>query len=298
MLLAAPLRAAAAAARARAAAVTPAAPALARGAGHSKWAKIARGKGANDVARGALFAKLSRGIGAAVRAGGADAASNLRLAALLDAARRAGCPRDVVDRALRTRDEGAALAETTFELTAAGGVALIVDCLTDNQRRTAPAVRHAAAKHGADVAAPGAAAWAFATRGRVAVALPPRAPAAARAAAEDALLAAALDAGAVDVDFGGGGDGGNGGDGDAADEAVVWCDREALAAVRGALGKAGAGAVLSAALARVPTSRVRLSAADGEAFAALLAALDALDDVQSVTHNAAEEEAEEEGGGG
>jgi len=252
-----------------------------RFAGHSKWAKIARGKGATDAARSTLFAKLGRALGAAVRAGGADPSSNLRLGSLLEAARRASMPKDNVERAMKMRDEGAALAEVTFEVAAPGGAALLVDVLTDNIKRTAPAIRHIVSKHGGEVAAPGAQSWLFATRGRVVVAR-------GTPADDERVLDAALGAGAVDVDFDGADDGGDGdGDGAAGGDAVVVITtaRETLAAVRGAVAAAGA-KVLGASLGRVPSTTVALEGADAEAFGALLAALDEHEDVQAVTHNA------------
>lgn len=244
-----------------------------RFAGHSKWAKIARGKGAADVARSALFTKLARALGAALRAGGPDSSSNLRLASLLEAARRASMPKESVERALKLRDDNVALNELTFEVAAAGGAALLVECLTDNVKRTGPAIRHICSKNNAEVSAPGAQAWLFAWKGRIVVAR-------GTLADDERLLDAVLGAGAVDVDFDAADDGGE-------RVAIVETTRETLASVRNAASASGA-RVLGFSLARVPSTTVSLDDEAGAAFGALLDALGEHEDVQSIVHNIAD----------
>jgi YebC/PmpR family DNA-binding regulatory protein len=264
-------------------AVTPSAVAVRRFAGHSKWAKIARGKGEADKARSLNFNKLSRGINAAAKAGGPDPSSNMRLAGLLEAARKASCPKDIIERALRAKD-GLAMTEVTYEVTAAGGAALLVDCLTDNVRRTAPAIRYIATQNGAEVAAPGAAAWQFAMRGRLSLALAEARGSSARASEEAAVFEEALAAGAIDVDFPAAVDD----DGDN-NEGVIWVEKDDLSKVRAALAGGARSRIVTASLVRVPTSLVSLEGADAENFGNLLAELHEHEDVQAVCHNAADE---------
>lgn len=106
-----------------------------RQAGHSKWAKIHRAKGANDAAKGLIFSKMAKQIGAAVKAGGTDPASNQRLANALAAAKKCGTPKDVVERAMKSKSD-IVLEQITYEGTGPCGVAFIVECLTDNKKRS------------------------------------------------------------------------------------------------------------------------------------------------------------------
>ena len=256
----------------------------ARLAGHSKMAKIFKSKGANDVARGALFTKVSKMISSAAKAGGADPSSNLRLASALEAAKKHNVPRDIVDRALKSK-EGLALEEFVFECKGPGGVSLLVTALTDNARRTTPAIKHILSKHGGSLAP----SHVFAPKAVVTVAAAAGAPA---QACEEAVMEAALGAGAEDVELLGGGEG--------ALEARATAPREALAPLRAALLAAGL-RVSSVLLARLPAALVAVEpGSDAEAeLRELLDRLEAQEDVQSVTHNAElaeEEEGEAEGG--
>lgn len=267
-------------------------------AGHSKWAKIARGKGNSDAARSILFAKISKGITAAVKAGGSDIASNLRLAGLVDAARKASCPKDIVERAMKAK-EGAAMTEVQYEITASGGAALLVDCLTDNVRRLAPALRYICTQNNAEVAAPGAAAWQFVTRARISVTLTTKnhqKGTLERSQQEATLFDLAINVGAVDVDFPSSSsieeerngdnkshdDDGNSDD----DDAIVWAEPNALSTIRTALTKEG-WEITTASIVRVPTSFVTLEGNDSDTFGDLLTSLEEHEDVQNVVHNAA-----------
>ena len=257
----------------------PASALCARSAGHSKWSTIQRSKGANDVARGALYTKISKMISSSVRAGGADPSTNLRLASALDAAKQASVPKELVARAMASK-EGLAMEELVFEAVGPGGVALLVTCNTDNARRTTPAIKYLLSK-GAAALAPSKA---FAQKGVVVVG----GGAGGTRVDEDAVLEAALGAGAEDVAL-------------AEDglSARVQCPREATAAVRSALLGAGL-PVASVLLARVPTVTVPLDAGseEGAQLAELLAKLEAHEDVLSVQTNVEEGEGEEEEGGG
>jgi YebC/PmpR family DNA-binding regulatory protein len=248
-----------------------------RFAGHSKWAKISRGKAEADVARGALFTKISKMISSSVRAGGADAGTNLRLAAALDAAKQNNVPKDLVARALASK-EGLAMEELVFEAMGPARVALLITCNTDNPRRTTPAIKYLLGKHQAALAPTKV----FAAKGVVIVG---GTGAGAVRLNEDAVLEAALGAGAEDVEV-------------AEDglSARVQCPREAASAVRAALLAAGL-PVASVLLTRVPTALVAVDP-DSEAagvLAELLGKLEEHEDVLTVITNAeGGEEAEEE----
>ena len=232
-------------------------------AGHSKWATIQRSKGANDVARGALFTKISKMLSSAVRAGGPDPSTNLRLASALDAAKKSSVPKDLIERALKSK-EGVATEELLFEAVGPGGVALLITCNTDNGRRTTPAIKYILGKHSSALGATRA----FAQKGIFSLG-----PA---LLSEEAIMEAALSAGAEDVEMG-----------DERTTAKVTCPREATSGVRSALLAAGL-PVSSVLLTRVATSSVALEAGSEEeaTFAALLEKLEEQEDVLSVLHNA------------
>jgi len=161
--------------------------------GHSKWATIKHKKGAADKARGKLFAKIARQLEVAAREGGADSASNASLRTVIQKAKAAQMTNDAIDRAVK---RGAGLSDggnyetITYEGYAPGGVAMLVDTLTDNRNRTGGEIRNIFSKHGGAMAEPGAVGWQFSRQGLVLVE---------SSADEDSVLMAALDAGADDV---------------------------------------------------------------------------------------------------
>ena len=161
--------------------------------GHSKWATIKHKKGAADKARGKLFAKIARQIEVAAKAGGGDIDSNPTLRTAVAKARAARMTNDAIDRAIK-RGTGEAGAETyesiTYEGYAPGGVALLIDVLTDNRNRTGAEVRSIFTKMGGSMAEPGAVGWQFSRRGVVMVE---------GDVDEEKLMEAALEAGADDV---------------------------------------------------------------------------------------------------
>jgi YebC/PmpR family DNA-binding regulatory protein len=163
--------------------------------GHSKWSTIKHKKGAADAKRGKLFARLIRGIEAAAKDGGADPDANPTLATAIQKARDSSVPKDNIERALKRasgREGGGVQYESVYyEGYGPGGVAIYVECLTDNRNRAANDVRAAFNKHGGSLAEPGAVNYLFTRTGVVMV------PAA--AASEDDLLLAGLDAGITDV---------------------------------------------------------------------------------------------------
>jgi YebC/PmpR family DNA-binding regulatory protein len=163
--------------------------------GHSKWSTIKRKKGAQDAKRGKLFARLIKGIEAAARDGGADPDANPTLATAVQKAKDASVPKDNIERALRRaagkEGGGVEYEQIFYEGYAPGGVALYVECLTDNRNRAANEVRSAFNKHGGSLAEPNAVNYLFSRQGVITVA--------GDDATEDDLLIAGLDAGIEDV---------------------------------------------------------------------------------------------------
>lgn len=161
--------------------------------GHNRWSKIKRKKEAQGAAKGKLFTKLIKEITVATRMGGGDPDGNARLRAAIDAAKEANMPADNITRAVKKGTgelEGVAYEEVLYEGYGPGGVAMLVECLTDNRNRTAGDVRNAFSKGGGNLAAEGAVAWNFDRRGVVEVKPGPT---------EDQVMEAAIEAGAEDV---------------------------------------------------------------------------------------------------
>src|SRR5579884_2489487 len=166
--------------------------------GHSKWATIKHKKGAADKARGKLFAKLIRQVEVAAREGGGDPDANPTLRTMFQKARDASVPMDTIDRAIKRGTgelEGVRYESVTYEAYAPSGVAVIVECLTDNRNRTGSDIRAIFSKNGGSMAEPGAVAWQFDRKG---VILVPKS-AGGRAVTEDDLMLVALEAGAEDI---------------------------------------------------------------------------------------------------
>ena len=162
-------------------------------AGHSKWANIQHRKGRQDAKRGKLFSKLIREVTVSARLGGPDPDGNPRLRAAIDNALAGNMPKDTIERAVKRGaggGEGESVEEVRYEGYGPGGVAVMVDCMTDNRNRTVAEVRHAFSKCGGNLGTDGSVAYLFSKVGLLSY------PA---GADEDALLVAALDAGADDV---------------------------------------------------------------------------------------------------
>lgn len=162
--------------------------------GHSKWSTIKRKKAATDAARGKVFTKYIKEITIAARSGGGDPDSNPRLRTAIQAAKSVNMPAANIDRAVKKGTgelEGATIEEMHFEGYGPGGVAILVECATDNRNRAANDVRHLLTKFGGSLAAAGAVAYLFKSRGLIVVDK--------TSIAEDALLEIVLDAGADDV---------------------------------------------------------------------------------------------------
>ncbi|HVL93833.1 MAG TPA: YebC/PmpR family DNA-binding transcriptional regulator [Acidimicrobiales bacterium] len=234
--------------------------------GHSKWATIKHKKGAQDKARGKLFAKLIRQVEVAAREGGGDVNANATLRTMFNKARDASVPTDTIDRAIKRGTgelEGVRYEAISYEGYASGGVAVIVECLSDNRNRTGADIRSIFAKNGGSMAEPGAVAWQFQRTG--VVLLPKRIE-------EDELMLVALDAGADDVM-------------DLGESWQVTCPPAELTRLRGALEDAGI-AVDSAEATLLPTSVLRVDdEAEARRVLRLMDALEDHDDVQNVYAN-------------
>jgi YebC/PmpR family DNA-binding regulatory protein len=235
--------------------------------GHSKWSSIKHRKAATDAKRGQLFTKLARAISVAAREGGGDPDSNFTLAAAIEKARSYSMPKDniqrAIDRGTGAGDAGAQIERVVYEGYGPGGVAVLVEALTDNRNRTSAEVRHAFDKQGGSLGEPGSVAWQFEKKGALQVD--------GTRYSEDDLLVA-IDAGAEDVVADG--------------EALrVLSAPEDLAAVRAALADASV-EVQSAELAMEPKAVVEITE-EGQARAMmrLMDALDDHDDVDSVHAN-------------
>ena len=234
--------------------------------GHSKWATIKHKKGAQDKARGKLFAKLIRQVEVAAREGGGDPESNPTLRTMFQKARQASVPMDTIEKAIKRGTgelEGVRYETITYEGYAPCGVALLVECLSDNRNRTGSDVRSTFTKNGGSMAEPGAVSWQFERKG--VIILPKK-------YSEDEVMEAALEAGAEDI----------------ADQGDTWQVTTAptdLHTVRGALEEAGI-EFDSADLTMLPTSTIELgSEGDARKVLKLLDALEDLDDVQNVYAN-------------
>lgn len=241
-------------------------------AGHNKWSKIKRKKGVNDAKRGALFTKLIREITVAAREGGGSVDFNARLRLAVDTAKAASMPAENIDRAIKKGTgelEGVNYEETTYEGYGPGGVALFIECLTDNTNRTVADVRHALGKYDGSLGTDGSVAWQFDRKGQVVVD--------ATRFSEDAVFDAAIEAGAEDVV----------GDGE---EFVITSEVTDFHAVQDALKAAGI-EIGSAELTRIPTNEVPVAGKDAEKLLKLMEMLDELDDVQHVHSNADIDEA-------
>jgi len=241
-------------------------------AGHNKWSKIKRKKGVADQKRSALFSKLIREITVAAREGGGDPDYNPRLRLAVDTAKAEDMPSDNIERAIKRGTgelEGVDYEEATYEGYGPGGVALFIECLTDNTNRAVADIRHTLGKFEGSLGTDGSVAWQFDRKGEVVID--------ASRYSEEAVFEAAIEGGAEDVS----------GDGE---EFVVTTELGDFAAVRDRLDKAGIESS-SAELTRIPTSEVPVSGKDAEQLVKLLDALEDLDDVQKVHSNADIDEA-------
>jgi YebC/PmpR family DNA-binding regulatory protein len=235
--------------------------------GHSHWSQVKRQKGAADAKRGQLFTKLGRELTVAARQGGGDTEANFRLRLAVQRAREANMPNETMERAIKRGAGGtdtAELIEATYEGYGPGGVAVLIDVVTDNRNRSVSDIRATMGRAGGNLSEAGSVAWLFDNKGLIAV----------NAADGDSegLALTAIDAGAEDVDV-------------QDSRLEVYTRAEDLEKVRQALQEQGVN-IESSELTKVPKTTINLG--DKEALQALrlLDKLEELDDVQRVHSNA------------
>ncbi len=245
--------------------------------GHSKWHNIQAKKGKADAQRGAVFTKIGREIAIAVREGGANPESNGKLRDIIAKAKANNMPNDNIQRSIKKASgelSNVVYEEITYEGYAPGGVAIIVDTISDNRNRTASDIRHCFAKYGGNMGTTGSVSFMFDTRGVIVVEKQPGMD-------EDEMMMMALEAGAEDVK-------------DEEDVFEILTDPNEFSKVREALEKQGL-TFLSAEVQKIPQNTVAVD--DPETIEKIQKMLDLLeesDDVQNVYHNAELPEEEEE----
>ena len=234
--------------------------------GHSKWATIKHKKGAADAKRGKVFTRLIKEITIAAKGGGGDPDGNPRLRTAIAAAKAENMPADNIKRAIQRGTgelEGVNYDEITYEGYGPGGVAIIVDVLTDNKNRAVSEVRHAFSKNGGNMGAEGAVAWMFAKKGVISIAKD--------SANEDKLMEIVLESGAEDLN----------------DEGEYWeilCDPKDFESVTEAL-KAAKIKTVTAEVTKIASTYTKLEGAQATAMMRLLETIEDLDDTQNVYSN-------------
>jgi YebC/PmpR family DNA-binding regulatory protein len=234
--------------------------------GHSKWATIKHKKGAADAKRGKIFTRLIKEITIAAKGGGGDPDGNPRLRTAILAAKAENMPADNIKRAIQRGTgelEGLSYEELTYEGYGPGGVAIIIDVLTDNKNRAVSEVRHAFSKNGGNLGADGAVSWMFSKKGVIAIDKD--------AADEDKLMEIVLESGAEDLN----------------DEGTHWeilCDPKDFEAVTDAL-KAAKIKPESAEVTKIASTYTKLEGAQASAMMRLLETIEDLDDTQNVYSN-------------
>ena len=241
--------------------------------GHSKWHSIKHKKGAADAKRGKIFTKIIRELTVAARAGGGDPDSNPRLRTVIAEAKSVNMPADNIKRAIRRgtgEEPGVSYEEVTYEGYGPGGAALMLEVLTDNKKRTVSEIRHLLSKHGGHLGESNSVAWMFTKQGCILVAK--------SAAEEEALMTAAIDAGADDL----------------RDDEGNWevvSPPEAFPTVLEAVKQLGVEPI-TAEIAMLPQNYVKLAGKVAQQMLKLLDALEDSDDVRHVWSNFTVEEKE------
>jgi YebC/PmpR family DNA-binding regulatory protein len=234
--------------------------------GHSKWATIKRAKGKVDAARGKLFNRIIREITIAARIGGGDPESNPRLRSAVSSARSANMPNKNVESAIQKGSgtlEGVNYEEILFEGYGPGGVAVMIECMTDNRNRTVSEVRHALTKYGGNLGQTNSVARMFKSTGMIRVAKD--------AMAEDQLMEVVLEAGAEDMKLDG-------------DEFEILTPTDAFEDVKSAIEKFNITPV-TAELTKLPETTVPVQGDSASRIIKMMDALDDLDDTQHVYSN-------------
>jgi YebC/PmpR family DNA-binding regulatory protein len=235
--------------------------------GHSKWATIKRKKAGIDAKRGKVFTKYIKEISVAARAGGGDPAANPRLRTAIAGAKSVNMPADNIERAIKKGTgelEGVNYEEVSYEGYGPGGIAILMDSLTDNRNRTTGELRHLLTKHGGRMAEAGSVQWMFTAKGQIVV---PKS-----AMEEDTLLMLALDAGAEDVAT------------EDPENYEITTPLSQLESVKAALAAKGV-TPTSADIAKIPQNTITLSEKDAELALKLMELLEDHDDVQRLSTN-------------
>ena len=236
-------------------------------AGHSKWANIKHRKAAQDAKRGKIFTKIIRELVVAAKQGGGNVEDNPKLRAIVDKALAANMTRDTINRAIARGaggDDDANMEEVTYEGYGAGGIAVLVECLTDNRNRTVAEVRHAFSKHGGNLGTDGSVAYLFERKGQIFFE---------PGVDEEPLMEAALEAGAEDVLVN---------DDGSAEVLTEWTE---FMSVKDALEAAGF-TPAGGEVAMIAATQTELDLAGAEKIMKLIDRLEDLDDVQNVYTNA------------
>lgn len=235
-------------------------------AGHSKWTQIKRKKAVTDARRGAHWTRIIREITMAARNGGGEASSNPRLRLAIDNAKAANMPAENIERAIKKGTgelEGVNYEEATYEGYGPGGVAVLIETVTDNSTRTVANIRHSLSRHGGSLGATGSVAWQFDKKGLIYVP--------AERYNEDTVMMAALEAGAEDVTLEG-------------ESFTITTDPSQFHVVQDGLRKNSV-EVESAEVSMIPKATVRVEGDDVARLLKMLEALEDLDDVQKVHSN-------------
>jgi YebC/PmpR family DNA-binding regulatory protein len=241
--------------------------------GHSKWSTIKHKKGAADAKRGKLWTKLLKEITVAARMGGGDTEANPRLRLAVDQAKAANMPKDTYERAVKKGTgelEGVSYEEVLYEAYGPGGVAFLIEALTDNKNRTTPEVRSYFAKFGCDLGAQGSVGYLFTKKGRIVVD---------GSASEEKIMEVALEVGADDA-----------GNDDGA--WVITTAPESYIALKDAV-EAAKLPIIESKIVMAPSTEARVSDEKLKGFLKLVDMLEDNDDIQNVWHNGLYDEPEE-----
>lgn len=230
--------------------------------GHSKWSSIKHKKGATDAKRGKIFSRLIKEVTVAARLGGGDPNGNPRLRTAIQIAKAENMPKDNIERAIKKATgelEGISYEEVNYEGYGPGGVAMLIDCLTDNKNRTVADIKHLLDRHGGNIGEPGCVAWMFEKKGLIVLDKDK--------VDEETLIDVALEAGAADVK-----------DSETAFEVVM--EPADFEAVKKALDDAGLIYTL-AETSMIPQNTIKL---DGKRANQMLNLIDALEDHEDINH--------------
>lgn len=238
--------------------------------GHSKWATIHRKKGLIDAARGKVFQKLAKEIYVAAKSGTPDIDSNAALRLVVEKAKAANMPKDNIKKAIdkaKGASDGENYETIRYEGYGSGGVAIMVDCLTDNRNRTASAVRSTFSKRGGNLGTDGSVSYIFERKGIIVIPSD---------YSEDEVMLSALDAGALDIE-------------NTEDTYVITTPSDKFIAVKDALANMGVAEFLTSEVTYVANNEIEVDDETKEKVYNLIAALEDLDDVSDVHHNMKED---------